>query len=146
MARMTIAADHPGKFLAQKLEALGVTPTELARQLHVPANRITQIVNGKRAITGDSALRLAHWFGNAPEFWMNLQTRYDLRLAAQDAGRAILSLPTGMASANRRRKRSPVANQKLITSPSTSASSALPVADHLGDTATVHRRGWRASR
>ena len=61
---MTATACHPGEILAQKLEALDVTPTELARQLHVPANRITQIVNGKRAVTGDSALRLARWFGD----------------------------------------------------------------------------------
>jgi len=91
---MTDTARHPGEVLAHKLEALGVTPTELARQLHVPANRITQIVNGKRAITGDSALRLAHWFGDTPEFWMTLQARYDLDVAASHAGREIDGLPT----------------------------------------------------
>ena len=90
---MTTAAHHPGEVLAHKLEALGVTPTE-ARQLHVPANRITQIVNGKRSITGDSALRLAHWFGNAPEFWMTLQTRRDLEIAKIESGREIDELPT----------------------------------------------------
>jgi addiction module HigA family antidote len=91
---MTATAHHPGEVLAHKLEALGVTPTELARQLHVPANRITQIVNGKRAITGDSALRLAHWFGNAPQFWMTLQARYDLEIAKTETGREIDELPT----------------------------------------------------
>ena len=91
---MTDAAMHPGLVVAQKLEALGVTPTELARQLHVPANRITQIIHGQRAISGDSALRLAHWFGNAPEFWMNLQARHDLSLATLEAGDAIRALPT----------------------------------------------------
>lgn len=91
---MTAAAHHPGEVLAHKLEALGVTPTELARQLHVPANRITQIVNGKRGITGDSALRLAHWFGNEPEFWMTLQARHDLEIAKTEAGREIAGLPT----------------------------------------------------
>lgn len=91
---MTATAHHPGEVLAHKLEALGVTPTELARQLHVPANRITQIVNGKRGITGDSALRLAHWFRTEPEFWMRLQVRYDLYIAAKDTGPQIKSLPT----------------------------------------------------
>jgi addiction module HigA family antidote len=98
---MTAALHHPGEVLAQKLEALGVSPTELARQLHVPANRISQIIHGKRAITGDSALRLAHWFGNTPEFWMNLQASYDLRIATQGAGRQIKSLPTAAAAKTR---------------------------------------------
>jgi addiction module HigA family antidote len=91
---MTKVAHHPGEVLAHQLEAVGVSPTELARQLRVPANRITQIINGKRAITGDSALRLAHWFGNEPEFWMSLQVHHDLQVAAAEAGRAIKSLPT----------------------------------------------------
>jgi len=91
---MTTTVHHPGQILAKQLQALGVTATELARQLHVPANRITQIVNGKRAITGDSALRLAHWFGNDPEYWMTLQARHDLQLAKIDVGRQIDELPT----------------------------------------------------
>lgn len=91
---MTDTAPHPGTVLAKELTALGVTPTELARQLHVPANRITQIIHGQRAITGDSALRLAHWFGNPPEFWMTLQARYDLHLAERQAGDEISALPT----------------------------------------------------
>jgi addiction module HigA family antidote len=91
---MTATIHHPGQVLAQKLESLGVSPTELARQLHVPANRISQIINGKRAITGDSALRLAHWFGEEPEFWMSLQTRYDLHVAKVEVGREIKALPT----------------------------------------------------
>lgn len=91
---MTTTAHHPGEILAHKLQALGVTPTELARQLHVPANRITQIVNGKRAVTGDSALRLAHWFGDDPEYWITLQARYDLEVAKTEAGREIDELPT----------------------------------------------------
>lgn len=96
---MTATAHHPGEVLALKLEALGVTPTELARQLHVPANRITQIVNGKRGITGDSALRLAHWFRDEPEFWMTLQARYDLQVAKSEAGGEIKSLPTATTHA-----------------------------------------------
>lgn len=86
-----------GEVLARRLEAVGVSATELARQLGVPANRITQIINGKRGITGDSALRLAHWFGDTPQFWMNLQVRCDLELAEAESGRAIRLLPTGPA-------------------------------------------------
>lgn len=88
-----VTAAHPGRTLAVRLSALGILPTELARQLHVPANRITQIIRGKRGITGDSALRLAHWFGDAPEFWMGLQAQHDLRVAAQEVGREIRTLP-----------------------------------------------------
>jgi addiction module HigA family antidote len=66
-------AIHPGEILAEELEEISVTPTELARQLRVPANRITQIVQGKRSITGDTALRLGHWFGMSAQFWLNLQ-------------------------------------------------------------------------
>ena len=103
---MTVADHHPGQFLAQELEALSVSPTELARQLRVPPNRITQIIAGKRGITSDSALRLAHWFGNAPEFWMTLQARYDLRVAVHAAGKEIGALPTGPRStASKRPKR-----------------------------------------
>jgi antitoxin HigA-1 len=91
MARTPI---HPGEVLADELEELGVSPTELSRQIRVPANRISQIVNGKRAITGDTALRLAHWFGTSPQFWMNLQALYDVRVAEQEAGTEIKSLPT----------------------------------------------------
>jgi addiction module HigA family antidote len=91
MARTPI---HPGEVLAEELEGLGVSPTELSRQIRVPPNRITQIVNGKRAITGDTALRLAHWFGTSPQFWMNLQALYDVRLAEQEAGEEIKALPT----------------------------------------------------
>jgi antitoxin HigA-1 len=90
---MMTTAQHPGLVLADKLAALGVLPTELARQLRVPANRITQIINGKRGITGDSALRLAHWFGESPEFWMSLQAKHDLREAALEAGKEIRMLP-----------------------------------------------------
>lgn len=91
---MTESVHHPGEVLAQRLAAVGVSPTELARQLGVPANRITQIVNGKRGITGDSALRLAHWFGDTPQFWMDLQSRCDLEIVEAASGRAIRSLPT----------------------------------------------------
>ncbi|MFM7567614.1 MAG: HigA family addiction module antitoxin [Betaproteobacteria bacterium] len=85
---------HPGEILAEELQELGVSPTELSRQLRVPANRISQIINGKRAITGDTALRFAHWFGTSPQFWMNLQALYDVRRAEQEAGTEIKALPT----------------------------------------------------
>lgn len=91
---MSRPAVHPGRVLAEELSALGVKPAELARQIDVPANRISQIINGKRAITGDTALRLAHWFKTTPELWLNLQTAYDLKIAQDAAGTAIRSLPT----------------------------------------------------
>ena len=87
-------AIHPGEILADELEELSVTPTELARQLRVPANRMTQIIQGKRSISGDTALRLAHWFGTSAQFWLNLQSAYDIRVAAQYAGAEIKRLPT----------------------------------------------------
>src|ERR1700704_5161537 len=79
--------------LADELEEIGITPTELARQLHVPPNRMSQIISGKRAITGDTALRLGHWFRNSAQFWLNLQTAYDLRVAEKDVGEEIGALP-----------------------------------------------------
>jgi addiction module HigA family antidote len=84
---------HPGEHLAEQLEELGLSAAELARQIKVPTNRITQIVNGTRAVTGDTALRLGHYFGTNPEFWLNLQKMYELRLAEQQAGDAIRALP-----------------------------------------------------
>ena len=86
-------AIHPGEILAEELMEIAVTPTELARQLRVPPNRITQIVQGKRAITGDTALRLGHWFGTSAQFWLNLQSAYDIRVAHATAGREIARLP-----------------------------------------------------
>jgi antitoxin HigA-1 len=75
------SAIHPGEHLAEQLEALAMSAAELARQLGVPTNRITAILNGQRAVTGDSALRLGHFFGNSPQFWLNLQAGYELRVA-----------------------------------------------------------------
>ena len=95
MARPAI---HPGEILRDELKELGITPTELARQIAVPPNRISQIIAGRRSITGDTALRLGHWFGNSPEFWLNLQSAYDLRVAANSAGRHISKLPTRRAA------------------------------------------------
>jgi len=90
MARPAI---HPGEILAEELDEITVTPTELARQLRVPANRITQIVQGKRGITGDTALRLGHWFGTSAQFWLNLQSAYEIRVAEAAAGKEISRLP-----------------------------------------------------
>jgi antitoxin HigA-1 len=87
-------AIHPGDVLADELEEIGVSPTELARQLAVPANRISQIIQGKRAISGDTALRLGHWFGMSPQFWLNLQSAYDMRVAEKTSGAEIKKLPT----------------------------------------------------
>src|SRR5256712_13619023 len=91
MARIAI---HPGDQLAEELKTLEMSAAELARQLKVPTNRVTGILNGQRAITGDTALRLGHFFGTSPGFWLNLQSLYELRLAEQRAGRTIRSLPT----------------------------------------------------
>ena len=85
---------HPGEHLAEQLEALNLSAAALARQVSVPTNRITGILHGDRAITGDTALRLGHFFGTSAEFWMNLQKLYELRLAEQKAGDTIKSLPT----------------------------------------------------
>ena len=90
---MLMRAVHPGEILKDELEVLGVTPTELARQIDVPANRIGQIIAGKRAVTGDTALRLGHWFGMEPQFWLNLQSAYELRVAEEKAGEEIAGLP-----------------------------------------------------
>ncbi len=90
---MAVTAIHPGEHLAGELQALNMSAAELARQLDVPTNRITSIINGQRSITGDTALRLGHFFGTSAEFWLNLQTLYDLRIAQQKAGKAIKSLP-----------------------------------------------------
>jgi len=91
---MAIIAIHPGEHLAEELDALGMSAAELARQLKVPTNRVTGILNGQRAVTGDTALRLGHFFGTSPEFWLNLQSLYELRLAEQKAGKSIRILPT----------------------------------------------------
>lgn len=76
MARTPI---HPGEHLAEELKELGISAAELARQIDVPVNRVTGIINGQRGVTADSALRLGHWFGTSPEFWLNLQTLFAWR-------------------------------------------------------------------
>ena len=91
---MAIRAIHPGEHLAEELKELDMSAAELARQLNVPTNRVTEILNGRRAITGDTALRLAHFFGTTAEFWLNLQSLYELRVAQKKAGKSIDRLPT----------------------------------------------------
>jgi antitoxin HigA-1 len=90
MARSPI---HPGEHLATELEALGLSAAELSRQIHVPVNRVTGIINGQRGITADTALRLGHWFGTSAAFWMNLQQLYELRMAERNVGSKIAKLP-----------------------------------------------------
>jgi len=88
------SAIHPGEHLAEQLEALGISAAELGRRLDVPPNRITAIINGQRSITGDTALRLGHFFGHSPQFWLNLQAIYDQRKAQAAVGKKIHALPT----------------------------------------------------
>ena len=84
---------HPGEHLAEELRELGLSAAELSRQIDVPVNRITGIIHGQRGITADTALRLGHWFGTSPQFWMNLQQNYELRLAESQIGAKIAILP-----------------------------------------------------
>ncbi len=90
---MTQILIHPGEHLADELKAIGISANELARQIAVPTNRLTQIIGGKRGISGDTALRLGRWFGTGPDIWMNLQKNYELRLAAQKIGDGLKKIP-----------------------------------------------------
>jgi antitoxin HigA-1 len=99
MVRLLI---HPGEHLADELKALGMSANELAKELRVPTNRITEIIRGKRGISGDTALRLGRWFGTGPDIWMNLQKLYELRLAEQKIGETIKDLPTLQKSLKKR--------------------------------------------
>jgi addiction module HigA family antidote len=90
MARTPI---HPGEILADELEEIGVSSAALSRTLRVPPNRISQLLAGKRAITADTALRLARYFGTSADLWMNLQKTYELDLARKEAGKEINSIP-----------------------------------------------------
>ena len=94
---------HPGEHLADELKALNKSANELAKELGVPTNRLTQVIAGKRGISGDTALRLGKWFGTGPDIWMNLQKNYELRLAAQEIGDALKKIPAhhGKAKASR---------------------------------------------
>ena len=72
--------------MAEELEEIGILAAELARQIDVPVNRVTSIINGQRGVTADTALRLGHWFGTSPEFWLDLQSLYELRVARNEGG------------------------------------------------------------
>ncbi len=96
MARTPI---HPGEILADELEEIGVSASQLARTIEVPPNRVSQIIAGKRAITADTALRLARYFGTSADLWMNLQKAYDLDLARKSLGKAIQNIPQRPAPA-----------------------------------------------
>ena len=91
---MSILPIHPGEHLAEELSELGMSAVTLAQQIQVPTKRITEVLDGRGAITGDSALRLAHFFGTSPDFWLSLQKLYELRLAEEELGSIIDSLPT----------------------------------------------------
>ena len=91
---MTRDPIHPGETLREDLEELGMSAAELARRIEAPANRIAEILNGRRAVTGDTALRLGRFFGTSGEFWLNLQKFYELRLAERKNGAEIARLPS----------------------------------------------------
>ena len=91
-------AVHPGEILKDELDELGVSQTTFAHQIDVPPNRISQIISGKRSVTSDTALRFGHWFGVDPQFWLNLQTQFDLAEAELRIGAAVRQLPTASTS------------------------------------------------
>jgi addiction module HigA family antidote len=101
------SALHPSEHLAEQLQALDMSAAELSRQLRVPTNRITAILNGQRAMTGDTALRLGHFFGTSAEFWLNLQKLYELHRAEEKAGETIKDLPTLAKAAKKTGDNSP---------------------------------------
>ena len=96
---------HPGEHLAEELKEIGTSAAELARQIEVPVNRITQIIKGQRAITADTALRLGHWLGTGPEIWLNLQQLYEMRLAERRIGEKVRRLPRRQSPARREQRR-----------------------------------------
>lgn len=95
---MARTPNQPGEHLKEEPEALGMSASELARQLDVPPNRLTEIINGERSVTAQTALRLGHWFGTSAAFWLNLQMMYDLRLAEKALGRKLAKLHKRQAS------------------------------------------------
>ena len=91
---MPRTAIHPGEHLAEELSLIGVSAAQLARDLDVPTNRVTGILNGQRGVTADTAVRLGHWFGTSAEFWLNLQMLFELRSAQASIGDAVKRLPS----------------------------------------------------
>jgi addiction module HigA family antidote len=90
MARTPI---HPGEILVDELAETGVSAKQLADIIRVPPNRVYQLLAGKRSLTADTALRLSRYFDTSADFWMNLQSAYDLDLARQQLGKAIQRIP-----------------------------------------------------
>jgi addiction module HigA family antidote len=85
-----LAPTHPGEVLQEEfLKPIGLSQNRLALDIHVPTRRINEIVLGKRRITADTALRLARYFGNSPQFWLGLQTDYDLDITAESLGKRL---------------------------------------------------------
>jgi antitoxin HigA-1 len=87
-------AIHPGEILVDELDELELSAAAFGRSLHIPTNRVTQILRGQRSITADTALRIGYFLGTGPELWLNLQRAYDLRLAEQTVGEEIRSTIT----------------------------------------------------
>jgi addiction module HigA family antidote len=103
-------ATHPGAILQEDfLEPAGLTQAELARTLHIPLNRVNEMVRGKRGISPHSALLLAEYFGNSPEFWMNLQTAYDLTCAREEMRKQ----PAGVGTKSKDAKWAGAAGRRL---------------------------------
>ena len=100
---------HPGRILKRELTARGLSANRLALGLRVPSGRITDILNGKRGITPETALRLAHFFGTSADFWMNLQTRFDLATADNSIGAKVAAEVERADSVGQTRKRNKVA-------------------------------------
>jgi addiction module HigA family antidote len=99
MARTPI---HPGEILADELQEIGLSAKKLADVIEVPPNRLYQVLAGKRNISADTALRLGQYFGMSADFWMNLQSAYELDLARQQVGKAIKRIPKRTAAAEPR--------------------------------------------
>jgi addiction module HigA family antidote len=82
---------HPGRILKREMSSRSLSANKLALALRVPSGRITQILNGKRSISAETALRLARYFGNSAQFWINLQSRYDLAVVEQNIGAQVIA-------------------------------------------------------
>jgi addiction module HigA family antidote len=138
MARTAI---HPGEHLAEELKALGMSAAALSRDINVPVNRIAGIINGTRAITADTAIRLGHWFGTSAEFWLNLQKLYELRQAHADVGAAVERLPSLGAFLRERSTRPDEDAKKMHASDYRSRTTAAKARQ-----SRVHKRAKRATR
>ena len=89
MSKKRLPPTHPGEILKEELDERGISLNKLSRDIRIPLSRVSLIANGKRAVTADTALRLARYFGTSAQIWMNLQTAYDLEIAERQIGAAI---------------------------------------------------------